>query len=205
MKNFSESGEQKTSRKNEHSVKTAFGQLFYEYYGSLILYGSTLTDRQPLVEDQVQELFIWLYRHPRRYHDIDNMEAYLFLSLKRNIIATLKREARGRKRGEDYSKLSKEPVKSSEELWVDDDDERKRAQRLADAVSRLPPRMREVIYLRYYRCLGYDEIATIMSVSTQVARNFAFRALKKMRQAIPHVEWILMLVLISIGYLNNNV
>ncbi len=173
----------------------AYEALFYEFYNPLLLYGKTITRHQHIVEDQIQEVFIWLYNHPHRCRSIHNLESYLYLALKKNILSLLRKESNQQIRGQDYAKDQAQAAMCKEEQWVQTDSHEQESYWLAEQISQLPPRMREVVYLRYYQCLGFDEIAILMSVTPQVARNFAFRALKKMRHALPKLQRILSLVL----------
>jgi len=177
----------------EQSVSgdAAYEALFHRFYNDLLMFGCTLTDRRHVVEDQIQELFIWLYRNPDGYRHVKNMESYLFVSLKRNIVKALKKDTTQRIRLNGYVETQEDVSRSAEANWVEEDDQRQRTRQLQTRVAQLPPRMREVIFLRYYRCMPYDEIAVVMSVSSQVARNFAFRALKKVRVSYREIESLL--------------
>src|SRR6476661_8185668 len=50
-------------------------------------------------------------------------------------------------------------------------------------VDRLPLRQRQVLYLRYASDLAFDDIASILGVSTSAARTHASRALVSLRSA----------------------
>lgn len=186
------------TKQDDHAYKS----LFYQFYNPLLLYGFTIAGRRQLVEDQIQDLFIWLYRHPEHYRGVRCMEAYLFTALKRKVLTAMKQENRLRERQLNYHRCQESEALSVEDRWVSNDGEEEKKNRLQHEIARLPPRMREVIYLRYYRCLGYEEIAGIMEVSTQVARNFASRALKKVRHSLPYLEWasIVALILTEIAF-----
>jgi RNA polymerase sigma factor (sigma-70 family) len=53
------------------------------------------------------------------------------------------------------------------------------------AVDRLPPRQRAVIYLRYRADLSYDQIAGVMSITANGARNDASAAVASLRRRLP--------------------
>jgi RNA polymerase sigma factor (sigma-70 family) len=53
------------------------------------------------------------------------------------------------------------------------------------AVDRLPPRQRAVIYLRYRADLSYDQIAGVMGITANGARNDASAALASLRRRLP--------------------
>lgn len=176
----------------------AYQRLFHQMYNPLLIYGKTMTPDQDIIEDQIQEVFIWLYNHPHQCRAIDNLESYLYLALKKNILLSLRRQTNQQNRERIFGKDQIQPTLCAEDQWVQSDTQQQQYQWLARQIDQLPPRMKEVVYLRYYQCLGFDEIAGIMSVSPQAARNFAFRAIKKIRQTFPQLQRLLFLMLTAL-------
>ncbi len=173
----------------------AFRTLYHHFYNRLLLYGSTITSNREIVEDQIQEVFAWLYAHPQQCQSVRNLASYLFLALRKNIRSALQKENNQQAQQYNYSFKQPQTILSPEEDWVQCQTQQQQEQWLAEQMDQLPARMKEVVYLRYYQCLSYREIARIMSVTPQVAQNFATRALKKMRQSLPQLQRILSLVL----------
>lgn len=57
-----------------------------------------------------------------------------------------------------------------------------------DAVDRLPPRQRAVLYLRYRADLPYERIGTVMGISANGARNDASAAISALRRSFLRAE-----------------
>jgi len=55
-------------------------------------------------------------------------------------------------------------------------------QKLIDALNQLTPRQKEVIYLRYFEELDYEEIATIMDITIKATYKLRARGLDILRQ-----------------------
>ena len=55
---------------------------------------------------------------------------------------------------------------------------------LTREIEQLPSRQKEVIYLKFFEGFDYLEITGIMSISYQVARNYASRGIKRLREQI---------------------
>ena len=55
---------------------------------------------------------------------------------------------------------------------------------LKSAFKQIPERMREALYLKTYQQLTYKEIALIMRVRPQVARNYVSEAFKRLRDIL---------------------
>ena len=56
---------------------------------------------------------------------------------------------------------------------------------LLAALDELSPRQREIIYLRFYQNLSYEEIADIMDLNYQTSRNLLYKAIRSLRGLIP--------------------
>src|SRR5690625_7520840 len=54
-------------------------------------------------------------------------------------------------------------------------------QDLRDALDLLPERQKEVLFLKYYNGMSYDEIEEILAINYQSIRNHIYRALQKLR------------------------
>ena len=61
---------------------------------------------------------------------------------------------------------------------------RERAARVLNAIDRLPPDYREVIYLRVFENLSYDDIATRMKRTNEAVRWLWVRALRELRDEL---------------------
>lgn len=195
MQRVSNERTQQWLREFSAGEEQSYRKLYHHFYNGLLLYGKTITEQQPIVEDQIQEVFIWLYHHPQKCRAIQNIEAYLYSSLRKNILLVLRKDANQLGLKHNYLNDQDPLIHCVEDQWIQSGQKQQQHDWLAKQLDQLPPRMQEVIYLRYYRCLSYEEIAAIMSVPPQVAQNFAGRALKKMRQALPQLQQLLWLFL----------
>jgi len=55
---------------------------------------------------------------------------------------------------------------------------------VVDALSRLTNRQKEIIYLKYYQNLSYEEVSEIMNINYQVARNLLYQAIKSLKSML---------------------
>lgn len=156
--------------------------LYKKYYRKLLVYGSTVTFQSDLVQDTVQEIFADLWQRKDRQNRIRNVEVYLFVSLRNNLRRKLKEE-----NNRDLQPLSAETtdevLPAQEEEWPFPPH---LEHLIGEQIRRLPNRQQEVIYLRYYMEMSYKEIAEVMNIQVQVARNFAYRALRQLKLHFKH-------------------
>ena len=67
-------------------------------------------------------------------------------------------------------------------LFEDSDDDLLQKQKLQKALDLLSHRQRESIYLRYVQELDYEEVASILEINYQSAKNLVSRTLIKLRE-----------------------
>ena len=66
-------------------------------------------------------------------------------------------------------------------------------QKLDAALSRIIDRHREIIHMKYYQQLEYEEIAQIMDLNYQSARNLVNRALIALRKEMLLIVTLLLM------------
>lgn len=182
---------------------TAIAALYRKYYHRLLGYGLQIPGNfpKPELEDVIQELFIWLAENSCRTDSIENFEAYLFQSFRRNLQSKYTKRERNRNSLQKYIQhhLSNADnnFRSPEQLRIDHEEQDQLRLLVRKQLEQLPDYQREVLYLRYFENKSYPEIAAILSVSQQVAYNYVSRGIKKLKElfantAITHLYWLLL-------------
>ena len=162
--------------------------LYDLYFAKLKYYGMTLNPSVKLIsiEDVIQDLFLWIGTNPRKLDEIDNLEVYLFVSLKRNIYNKLSHNKSKYETRLGYDipqNIESTPaVASVESDYIESESLQMTQTFVKSLLDKLPTNQRQVLYLRNYANLSYKEISEIMTLSEQVVRNYAYRALLKLRQ-----------------------
>ena len=158
--------------------QTALAALFELSSDRLYRYGMKFINNRELVEDSIQELFIRLCQNPNKLPDVYNPIFYLFKSL-RNILIDAIREK------DKLTLLSLEELPFNVNiLWNHEpgDDVNETIQKQFDiAISLLSERQKEAIYLRFEVGVSYDEIAQLLGINYQSARNLIHRSVNKIR------------------------
>ncbi len=171
--------------------------LYKQYYNSLLHYGLIILPDKKIVEDRIQDLFLWFLEDPKRIRSVRNVEVYLFQSLKQNLRRQLPMEIRHwNEIPESYGEAKDDAVLSPEQEWIEEERKMYTRDWVAKRIAQLPDRQRQIVFLRYYQGLSYEDISEITSMKHQVLRNYLSRALKKMREAA-NVMRILLYILLS--------
>jgi len=155
--------------------------LYIKYYPVLLVYGKTITIDEQAIEDTIQELFITLWQ--KREHLIikTSLENYLFVSFRNNLIRKIKNKPLV-DLDFDLPDTPDQPVDFTSE------------KALKTWLEKLPPSQKEVIFLRYYQNKSYLEIADLLGISYQVARNFSYRAIKFLKKNMKRMYSILLVL-----------
>jgi RNA polymerase sigma factor (sigma-70 family) len=159
--------------------REAFAALFRNHYESLYRYGGKFTADNQQLEDSIQELFIELWKSNSR-NTVVSVRSYLLKSLKYKLLRSnsKKRDTLLQLNGDLAFEWSHETF-----LIAEQESEEKR-QKVLKAVEQLSPRQKEIIYLKYYQNLSYDELGDVMNINYQVARNLLHQAMKMLKKHI---------------------
>jgi RNA polymerase sigma factor (sigma-70 family) len=85
---------------------------------------------------------------------------------------------------------------SAEEILVQQQSEQAERERIAYVLNSLTKRQKEIIYLRFYKELSYEEIADVLRINNQSVRNCVHEAITVLRHKIKHPLVLLLLPLI---------
>lgn len=163
-----------------------FSRLHALLYGGLYNYGHHFTTDSILLEDAIQELFIRLWQTRQTGDELQNIKAYLFCALRRALL---------REKGK-FTNLQKLHTAWSALVFTQDNLPtdtifQERQVLLIRVLNALPLRQKEIIYLRFYDGLTYEEIAQVLAMNYQSVRNSVFRAMKSLRAALRPAQALL--------------
>ena len=166
---------------------TALEQLYTLFHTDLYHYALKLTEHIDLAEDAVQDVFIDLWNYRKQLPIVNAPKFYLIRSVRNQSLKLIKKQNRlTTLEGVIPSKMIIRP----EELQLKDHSElNKKA--LFDAMTALSPRQREIIYLKFYNNLDYEELADVLDINYQSVVNHIHKAMIKLRKAdvLKHLKY----------------
>ncbi|WP_460639219.1 RNA polymerase sigma factor [Larkinella harenae] len=159
----------------------AFGKLALHYYQLLYNYGLNLNRDDEFISDCIQELFLELWERRAFLSRTDFVKTYLLKALRNKIFKEsirLKRFKEPRdvpfEVGADISIESHIVLKEEETAQI---------RQLNSVLNTLTKRQREIVYLRFYQGLEFDEISHVMGLTRQSVANLLHRTLKKIKES----------------------
>ncbi|MEE4286033.1 MAG: sigma-70 family RNA polymerase sigma factor [Mariniphaga sp.] len=165
----------------------SFSLIYQQHIDGLFLYGSKLSTDRELVRDCIQEVFIDLFLKRKKVsREIVNLKSYLFVSLRNGIIKKLKQsrifESIGEKEDETEAPFNIEYEFQDQLIQLEISQEI--IAKLQSKIKNLPPRQKEIIYLKFEEEMDYPEIAPILKISVESARKLLYRALLTLRKTL---------------------
>src|SRR5438132_5677380 len=141
----------------------AFEELFQRYRNPIYGFFRRRLNDETRAEDMTQETFVVIIRGTERYEPRAKFRTYLYAVALKLLWTERRKESR-------EARIGGEPVEPRQEndpsaaLWI------------RDAIARLDPDHREVLMLREYEQLSYDEIAELLQIPVNTVRSRLFRA-----------------------------
>lgn len=173
--------------------------IYQQSINNLIAYGLKFTHDKELVQDSLQEVFIDLFLKKKKAGTkIKKLKPYLFVAVRNGIIKRIVKENRFRSSDIDdlTSHLNFDIEYSVEQNLIKNEISNDVSRKLKAAVKDLPPRQKEIIYLKFEEELEYIDIAGIMKISVESARKSMHRALLSLRKVLDRSSFQTVLLLI---------
>ena len=153
----------------QHGSREAFDELYARYRGPLFGFFRRRLNSELRAEDLTQETFLAVIRSAERYQARALVRTYLYAIALNLLMSERRKRAHD---GPDLESVAEPAVPSSPErkLWV------------SEALQKLDEREREILMLREYEQLSYDEIAGLLQMPLNTVRSQLFRARMALKQ-----------------------
>ena len=153
-----------------------------EYLDALYSYAMVLTRNREEAEDLVQETYVRAIQAMGRLRADSNMKSWLFTILRNIWFNQLRKRRNGPQmveiEAEDgVANSIVEPSKDSYDLYVS----KTETERVRASIQELPIEFREIILLREYEDLSYQEVASVLGCPVGTVMSRLARARTKLR------------------------
>jgi RNA polymerase sigma factor (sigma-70 family) len=177
--------------------KAAFSFIYSCYSPNLYEYGMRMLSNEDQTRDAIHDLFVKLWQNRKSVGHTDNIKYYLIKAF-RNTIFTLKGLEK-RMPLVDLEEAHHFNLEfTPESAYIQNEQLNKLSRNLLDALNQLSPRQKEIIYLRYFEELDYNQAAEAMNISVKAAYKLSARALEALKEIMQlPLSLIVFLLLIS--------
>jgi RNA polymerase sigma factor (sigma-70 family) len=175
--------------------EVAYEHIYHKYVSELFRYAYMVVKDKSLAEDVIHDVFTDLWSSRNKLGKVRSVRLYLFSSVKRRALRKLKKE----NTFSDFDLVSAQPSLGITASFLDEliDDQQKEATaaRIKKCLAGLSNRQREIIYLRFYQNLSYDEIAALLQLDQKYIYNLASKAFGVLRKSIPPIFVVYVLLI----------
>ena len=167
--------------------EASFAAIHSQLFSGLFCYAMKMIKDEEVVDDLLQELFIKFWVKRKTIGEIQHVNAYFFRSVRSMVLNYIKSTSLK------CDKLSRLPLMdlefSKEEIIIHKENDLEIRNKLLNAVNSLPKKQREMIYLRFYEGLEYNQIASVTGIRYQSVINHVYRATQSLREtsALKHI------------------
>lgn len=157
--------------------RRSFEILYNDNFEHLFRLGLTITTSEKLVEDCIQDLFLTLWRKRNTIKINSSIKYYLFVSLRRSLMKTLKVERK-------FTTLDVFEISPSiqKKLTTNMFARQNSDKTLKKAIGMMSKRQQEIIYLRFYASLPHEEISQIMGITIRATHNLLSKSISFLRK-----------------------
>lgn len=158
----------------------AFGNLSQLNYKALYNYGLRFSPDTEFVKDCIQDLYLDLWERRSYLSETSFVKFYLMKALRHRII----KESLHLKRFREPETIPFELYETGtpwEKKRIEEESLQLQIDLVKKSIAQLSKRQKEIIYLRYYQNMNYDQIAIVMNISRASVATLHYRTLQKMK------------------------
>ncbi|MCC6287324.1 MAG: sigma-70 family RNA polymerase sigma factor [Chitinophagaceae bacterium] len=163
----------------------ALGYLYDTYIDRLFHTAFKMTDNRELAKDALQEVFIEIWHYRNSIGEVNHSHSYLAKVLKSIILKKVKTKMIINALSDNDH--GTEHDDNIEQIIISADFATEQKGRLQKALSQLTSRQKQVVRLRFFEGLTYEQIAVKLSMNYQSVNNLAFRAMLNLRKQMQPV------------------
>ncbi|GAA4399991.1 sigma-70 family RNA polymerase sigma factor [Nibrella viscosa] len=183
----------------QQGSEPAFRALYVAHYTLLVNYGRRFGADDALIEDTVHDLFLELWHYRRTLTRPQSIQSYLIKAFRNRLLTQLAQQNRYQSRDESddsFGLLPTEP--SAEERLIEAGLHQEQQQRVQKAMALLSPRQQEILYLRYFSELNYEQICAVMGITYHTARTQMHQALTALRKRLQENWSVSILLMLTV-------
>lgn len=162
----------------------AFNDLYNQHYLGLINFGIKMTGDRIKANECLVEMLLGLWEKRERLPEVTHVRSYLLTCVRMVILKKIKAEKlREFKEESAFSESSQYDI-SYEDYITRIQSDTQLKNRLSRSLGKLSARQRELLKLKFFDGLNYDEIAHQCQISKRTAYNIVHESLKVLREEL---------------------
>lgn len=170
-----------TIRKGDsEAMKTLYKSCYHELYA----FGFRVSSDKEQVKDNIHEIFCELWQKRATLSHVTNVKAYLKTYLKRKLLKDLIANSQF----SEISEISNNHIQlqeySYEYLLIQNQTSDLEKSKMYNALDQLTPSQKEIIQLKFFEGLSYEQISIVLKIQPRTAYNHVFEGLLTLRKLL---------------------
>lgn len=167
----------------------AYTTIIQRYFKPMFIYAIRLSKDQDFVKDCIQDVFYNLWKRRENISHAESVKSYLFTAIRFRIYREQKKWNNFDELNDDYAFDAEISI---EVKLIEDQNTVELKRKLETVLNNMPPRQKEILYLRFYENMDHGRIAQIMGLNQQVVYNLLHKSLLRLRK-----DWGVLLIVFS--------
>jgi len=164
-----------------HGDTEAFTAIYNKYYLTLYHFVKKFIPEKEDAEDITADIFVKLWRMHAKFHTIQNIEAFLYITGRNACLNFLRHLQRQHEKQKQLLHiLLQQPAEGS----LQEDIKAEVLKSIDQEIAKLPKSCGKVFKMSYLEGLSNGEIAEALQINNQSVRNHKQRAIKLLRMAL---------------------
>lgn len=160
----------------QQGSEPAFNMLLERYRGLLFLEACYMLKDTDEAQDVLQEIFVWFWNHRASIQINTTVKAYLKGAVRQGCANMIRKEINRNNRQQIYASLAT-TITGTSPLEI-----KELGERLDAAMALISPTSRKAFIMLYVEKKSLKEIAVVLNIKVQTAKNHIQQALKILRQ-----------------------
>ena len=157
--------------------ETAFSFLFKKYYSSLFNFGKLYTSDSSLISDSIQDLFMDLWEKRKSLGSVHKVKSYLYGGFRNKLFQRFKKRIKKSVfKNTSDNNLDFGMSLSIEDKIIKTENNNEKVKKVKNIINLLPPKQKEVIYLKYYKGFDNQQISEVLEINYQSVKNHLYRS-----------------------------
>ena len=157
----------------------AYSSIYKLYAKDLYSFGLSIHPNPGMIEDAIHDIFVEIYSNKQNLAKVENLKFYFMAAFRNRLFSLLKKQSFL------VPIIDKETYELTErdcqEMWIEKESISEKELLVKNLLSELNQNQREAIYHRFVEGHSLEEIALLMNINYQSAKNLIHRSIKKLK------------------------
>lgn len=158
----------------------AMMSLYKDSYQDLYAFGFRICANKEQIKDAIHEMFCEIWQKRYSLNTVNNINAYLKTYLKRKLLKEIYQSHNNTPINDASNNLIKEH--SYETLLIASQESEEKKKKIWLSLDHLTKSQREIIKLKFYEGLSYEQIASALELQPRTVYNHVYEALQTLRK-----------------------